>query len=132
LILASLGVRQAIEQADRLEQKRKQLQAEFEAQFRKDSDQLASLQQGCASNDPQAIRLLMSLSHVRHPLPSPLMLSFENGPRSNSANCTVHDSNSGLCNVANCEGEGRRIKAGRGVAIKVGRVAIKAGRRVVA
>src|SRR5262245_47489566 len=68
-----LGYRDNIERADRLEQKRKQLQAEFEAQFQKDSDQLASLQQGCAPNDPQAIRLLMSLSHLRHPLPSPLM-----------------------------------------------------------
>jgi restriction system protein len=66
-----------IELAARLELKRKELQAEFETQFKKDSAQLASLQQACASNDLQAIRLLMSLSHLRHPLPSPLMLSIE-------------------------------------------------------
>jgi hypothetical protein len=60
--------RHLIEEAMRLEQKRKQLKAKFETQFEKNSAQLANLQQGCASNDLRAIRLLMSILHVRHPL----------------------------------------------------------------
>jgi restriction system protein len=80
-----------IELAERLEQKRKHLLAEFETQFKKDSDQLASLHQACKSNDPEAIRLLMSLSHVRHPLPTPLQLSFETDldPTARIALCTI-------------------------------------------
>jgi hypothetical protein len=31
----------------------------------------------CRSNEPEAIKLLMSISHVRHWLPEPLRLSFE-------------------------------------------------------
>lgn len=80
-----------IELAARLEQKRKQLLAEFETQFKKDSDQLASLHQACKSNDPQAIRLLMSLSHRRHPLPTKLQRSFETDldPAARIALCTI-------------------------------------------
>jgi restriction system protein len=80
-----------IEVATRLERKRKQLQAEFETQFKKDSAQLASLHEACKSNDPQAIRLLMSLSHLRHWLPTPLRLSFETDldPTARIALCTI-------------------------------------------
>ena len=80
-----------IELAARLERKRKQVQAEFERQFKKDSDQLASLQEACKSNDLQAIRLLMSLSHVRHPLPTLLQLSFDTDldPTARIALCTI-------------------------------------------
>ncbi len=80
-----------IELAARLERKRKQLLGEFERQFKKDSAQLASLQEACKSNDPQAIRLLMSLSHVRHRLPTLLQLSFDTGldPTARIALCTI-------------------------------------------
>jgi restriction system protein len=80
-----------IELAARLERKRKQLHAEFEQQFKKDSAQLGSLHEACKSNDLRAIRFLMSLSHVRHPLPAPLQLSFETDldPTARIALCTI-------------------------------------------
>ena len=58
----SIYQKYSIERAERVERKRQQLQAEFDAQFKKDPVQLASLREACAANDPEAVRLLMLVS----------------------------------------------------------------------
>ena len=79
-----------IERAERIQAKYQQMHAEFESQFKKDAEQLAGLLKACVANDPEAIRLLMLISHLRHPLPEPLSLSFETqiDPVSRIALCT--------------------------------------------
>ena len=103
-----------IEWATRLERKRKQLQAEFETQFKKDSAQLASLHEACKSNDPQAIRLLMSLSHIRHWLPTPLRLSFETDldPTARIALCTIQIPDFATLQIVKEKGGGSRRGGG--------------------
>ena len=58
-----------IERAKHVQSKYQQMHAELETQFKKDAEQLASLRKACATNDPEAMRLLMLISHLRHPLP---------------------------------------------------------------
>src|SRR5262249_40421260 len=80
-----------IERAERIQSKYQQKHTEFEAQFKEDAELLTGLRKACATNDPEAIRLLMLISHLRHPLPEPLSLSFETQTDSASriALCTV-------------------------------------------
>ena len=63
--------------AHKLERRRDELRGAFEEKFRTDADALLHLRQGCSQGDSKAISLLMTLSHVRHPLPSPLRGNFE-------------------------------------------------------
>jgi restriction system protein len=103
-----------IELAARLERKRRQLQADFETQFKKDSAQLAGLHEACKSNDPQAIRLLMSLSHIRHPLPTPLERSFETNldPTARIALCTIQVPDFATLRIVKEKGRGSRRAGG--------------------
>ncbi len=63
--------------ADRLQQRVETLQQEIEADFRKEAERLATLRNACVANDVQAIKLLMSISHLRHWLPAPLRHPFD-------------------------------------------------------
>lgn len=66
-----------INRAEELEHKTRQIREQFETQFRKEASELRALRERCAANDPAAIRILMTISHIHHPLPKPLCLSFE-------------------------------------------------------
>ena len=58
-------------------QKLEELGQQFEQQFHAEAEKLRVLQQSCLENDICAIRSLMALTHLRHPLPTPLQKSFE-------------------------------------------------------
>jgi hypothetical protein len=60
------------ERADSLERRREELQQAFESKFRVECEELGILRRDCLANDPGAIRLLLQLSHVRHPFPKVL------------------------------------------------------------
>jgi HJR/Mrr/RecB family endonuclease len=59
--------------ADKLEREGEVLRQKFMAL----AERWVSLPKQCRSNDPEAIKLLMSISHGRHWLPKPLRLSFD-------------------------------------------------------
>jgi hypothetical protein len=59
--------------ANKLEREGEVLRQKFTAE----AERWVYLQKRCRSNEPEAIKLLMSISHVRHWLPEPLRLSFE-------------------------------------------------------
>ena len=78
------------EHANKLEREGENLRSKFEAQ----AARWKKLREECVSNERQAIRLLMSISNVRHPLPKLLQRAFDVDIDLNAriALCTVADS----------------------------------------
>ncbi|MGW1424643.1 restriction endonuclease [Bradyrhizobium manausense] len=66
-----------VERAAKAEAKAKQLFEQFLDQYQKEAEQLGQLKQACQQGDDAALRLLMSISHVRHHLHPLLMLAFD-------------------------------------------------------
>ncbi|WP_229182378.1 restriction endonuclease [Bradyrhizobium oropedii] len=66
-----------VERASKAEAKAQQLFEQFLDQYKREATQLAQLKQACEQGDDAALRLLMSISHVRHHLHPLLMLAFD-------------------------------------------------------
>ena len=69
--------REILGRADGLQHRAEILQHEIEADFQKEAERLEVLRNACVANDTKAIKLLMSISHLRHSLPGPLRHSFD-------------------------------------------------------
>ena len=80
-----------LERAAKLQQKLEELRLQFEQQLRTELERLTGLQRGCLENDIDAISSLMKMTHVRHPLPTPLhgSLKFDLDRSARIALCTV-------------------------------------------
>jgi restriction system protein len=66
-----------IERAGTLKSRRAELSAAFQSKFTEEHQKLERLRQHCIAGKPEAINLLMKVSHIRHPLPSVLLKAFE-------------------------------------------------------
>jgi restriction system protein len=66
-----------IKTAEDLGHRGQNLQRQFEGQFQTATARLKKLREACEANDPSAVRVLMSISHVQHAIPEPLRRSFE-------------------------------------------------------
>jgi hypothetical protein len=66
-----------LKRADDLEAMGRRIREQCENRSREEATKLNGLRDACIAKDPNAIRLLMAASHVRHPLPEPIMGSFE-------------------------------------------------------
>ena len=65
------------ERARNLLQREEAKRQDFKAKFKKDVALLDALRAGCVANEPPAIKLLVSMSHLRHWLPEKLRGAFE-------------------------------------------------------
>src|SRR5262249_51264241 len=66
-----------IERAERLKLRRDELSRAFQNKRIEEHQKLERLRKHCIAGEPEAINLLMKISHIRHPLPSPLSKAFE-------------------------------------------------------
>ncbi|WP_197424356.1 restriction endonuclease [Bradyrhizobium yuanmingense] len=66
-----------VERAAKAEERSAQLLRQYQAQFNKEETQLGQLKEACQQGSDAALRLLMSISHVRHHLHPLLMLAFD-------------------------------------------------------
>ena len=66
-----------LERADKLRHRGEALQQQFEAQFQKEAKRLAAIHDACVEHDVASIKLLISISHLRHWLPVPLRHPLE-------------------------------------------------------
>jgi hypothetical protein len=66
-----------LERADELRHRGETLRQQFEVQFQKEARRLAAIHDACVAHEEPSIKLLISISHLRHRLPVPLQHSFE-------------------------------------------------------
>jgi restriction system protein len=65
------------ERAEALQRRGESLRHQFEAQYQNEAMQLNALRDACMANELRSIGRLLSITHLRHGLPSPLQHSFQ-------------------------------------------------------
>jgi hypothetical protein len=101
-----------LERAEKLQCKLHELRQQFAQQFLTEGERLTELLRGCLENDIDAIRSLMKMTHVRHPLPTPLhkSLEFDLDRSGRIALCTVEIPDFAVLGIVRKRGDSWKAK----------------------